>query len=40
VMSIEEIEAYCKKRKDVGALLLIEKNKKREVFKFNWPKGS
>jgi len=39
VMSVDEIEAYCKKRKDVGALLLIEKNKKRELIKFNWPKG-
>jgi thiamine biosynthesis lipoprotein len=40
VMSVEEIEAFCGKRKDVGALLIVEKEKKREILRFNWPKGT
>jgi len=40
VMSVEEIEAYCAKRKDVGALIVVEKDKERNVLRFNWPKGA
>lgn len=39
VMSVEEIEAYCAKHKEHGALLLLEKDKERKVLRFNWPKA-
>lgn len=40
VMSVGEVEAYCKKRKDVGALLIVVKEEKPKVFRFNWPRGT
>jgi FAD:protein FMN transferase len=40
VMTVEEVEAYCAKHKNIGALIIVEKDKKPTRLRFNWPKGA